>query len=210
METQKFVSLLNDTDNEPSKFETKKWYVINDQNNGEYGDGSENDSCIKFESLCDYSDAYVIMTGDIKVANIGTNTNVAIKNCAPFTRCVTHINDEQIYTAENLYFIMPMYNLLEYSDNYFDTSGSLYEFKRDEYPMNAGRPINFALDNSSPFKYKSGILGEATGGDGDDRSLKNGNIVVPLKYLSIFFRSLEMSLINFKINLELNWSINIV
>ena len=94
METQTFVSLLNDTDNEPSKFETKKWYVINDQNNGEYGDGSENDSCIKFESLCDYSDAYVIVTENIKVANIDTNTNVAIKNCAPFTRCVTHIKIE--------------------------------------------------------------------------------------------------------------------
>ena len=57
------------------------------------------------------------MTGDIKVANVAADTNVAFKNCAPFTRCLTHIYDEHIETAENLDIIMPMYNLLEYSDN---------------------------------------------------------------------------------------------
>ena len=76
------------------------------------------------------------MTGDIKVAGVAANTNVAFKNCAPFTRCVTHINDEHVETAENLDIIMAMYNLNEYSDNYEDSSGSLYQFKRDESPMN--------------------------------------------------------------------------
>ena len=76
------------------------------------------------------------MTGDIKVAGVAANTNVAFKNCAPFTRCVTHINDEHVETAENLDIIMAMYNLNEYSDNYDDSSGSLYQFKRDESPMN--------------------------------------------------------------------------
>ena len=60
------------------------------------------------------------MTGDIKVAAVAANTNVAFKNCAPFTRCVTHINDEHVETAENLDIIMPIYNLIEYSDNYED------------------------------------------------------------------------------------------
>ena len=92
---------------------------------------------------------------------------------------------------------MPMYNLIEYSDNNADSSGSLYQFKRDESPMNnAGNPNNVALDNSTSFKYKGSLLGKATDADGDDRSLKNTKIVVSLKYLSNFFRSLEMPLIN--------------
>ena len=72
METQKIVNLLSDSDNESSKFATRKWYIINDQNNGQYRRGNENDSTIKFETkvikpnLCDYSDAYILVTGDIK------------------------------------------------------------------------------------------------------------------------------------------------
>ena len=102
METQKIVNLLNDSDNESSKF-----YIISNQNNGQYGRGNENDSAIKFETkvikpnLFDYSDAYILVTVDIKVAGVAANTNVAFKNCAPFTRCVTHINHEHVETAEN-------------------------------------------------------------------------------------------------------------
>ena len=129
METQKIVNLLNDSDNESSKFATGKFYVINDRNNGQYGRGNENDATIK-------SDAYILVTGDIKVADVTANTNVAFKNCAPFRRCVTHINDEHVETAENLDIIMPMHNLIEYSHNYADSSGSLYQFKRDESPIN--------------------------------------------------------------------------
>ena len=151
------------------------------------------------------------MTGDIKAADVAANTNVAFKNCAPFTRCVTHINDEHVETAENLDIIMPMHNVIEYSDNYADSSGSLYQFKRDESPMNdAGNPNNVALDNSTFFKYKASFLGKATDADGNDRSLKNTKIVVPLKYLSNCFRSLGMSLLNSKIHLELNWKNNCV
>ena len=131
METQKTVNLLNDSDNEPSKFAKRKWYVINDQNNGQYGRGNENDAAIKFETkiiisnLCDYSDAYIVATGDIKVAGVAANTNVAFKNCASCTRYVTYINDKHVETAENLDIIMPMYNIIEYSENYADSSGSL-------------------------------------------------------------------------------------
>ena len=90
--------------------------------------GNENDSTIKVETkvikpnLCDYSDAYILVTGNIKVAGVAANTNVAFKICALFTRCVTHINDKHVET-ENLDIIMPMYNLIEYSDNYADSSG---------------------------------------------------------------------------------------
>ena len=96
METQKVLNLLNDSDNKYSKFATRKWYIINDQHNEQYGRGNENDSTIKFETkvikpnLCDYSDAYIPMTGDIKIADVAADTNVAFKNCAPFIRCVTH------------------------------------------------------------------------------------------------------------------------
>ena len=95
METQKIANLLNNSDNESSKFVTWKWHIINDQNDGQYGRQKENDSTIKFEAkvikpnLCDYSDAYILVTGDIKVAGVAADTNVAFKNCAPFTRCAT-------------------------------------------------------------------------------------------------------------------------
>ena len=104
---------------------------------------------------------------------------------------------------------MPMYNLIEYSDNYADSSGSLYQFKRDESPTNDdGNPNNVALDNSTSFKYKASILVKIDDADGNDRSLKNIKLVVPLIYLSNFFRSLEMPLIDYKIHLEFNWNKN--
>ena len=118
METQMTVNLFNDTDNESSKFATRKWYVINDQNNTEYGEGNENDSSIKFEakvvksSLCDYSDEYILVTGDITATCSNANARFAFKNCAPFLIYVTHINDEHINTAENLDITMPMDNLI--------------------------------------------------------------------------------------------------
>ena len=123
METQNVVNLLNESDNESSQFATRNSYIINEQNNGQYGRGNENDSTIEVETkvikpnLCDYSDAYIFATGYIKVADVPANTNAAFKNCAPFTRCVTHVNDEHVGTSENLDIIMPVYNLIEYSDN---------------------------------------------------------------------------------------------
>ena len=149
------------------------------KNNGQYGIGNGNASTIKFETkvikpnLCDYSDAYILVTGDIKVAAVAADTTFPFKNCAPFTRCATQINDEHVETAENLDIIMPMYNLIEYSNNYADSSGSLYQFKRDESPTNDdGNLSNVALDNSAFFKYKASLLGKATDADGDDRSIK--------------------------------------
>ena len=101
---------------------------------------------------------------------------------------------------------MPMYNLIEYSDNYADSSGSLLQFKRDELSQTGVINPNVSVTNSSSFKYKTSILGNPN----DTEVLRNEKIVVPLKYLSNFSRSLEMSLINCKIHLELNWSKNCV
>ena len=192
METQEIVNPLNDSNNESSKFVTRKWNIINDQNNGQYGNGDENGSTIKFETkviksnLCDYLDAYIFVTGDIKGIGGNKNTKVAFKSFAPFTGCVTHINDEHVETAENLDIILPMYNLLEYSGNYADFSGSLWQFKRDEQnTKNAGIPNCVTTDNSTSFKYKSNLLKKLVA-DGANRKFKDVKIVVPLKYLSNF------------------------
>ena len=98
METQKIVNLLNDTDNESPRFATKKWYVINDQNNTEYGEGNENDSSINLRQklssqVFPISQMHIFfVTGDITATGGDPNTKVAFKNCAPFRRCVPHIN----------------------------------------------------------------------------------------------------------------------
>ena len=108
MESQKIVNLLNDSDNESSKFASKMWYVIHDQNGTDYGKDNENSISIKFvtknikSSLCDYSDAYILVTGDITATNGDENTDIAFKKCAPFTKYITHINDEHIDTAEDV------------------------------------------------------------------------------------------------------------
>ena len=99
----------------------------NDQNNTDYGQRNESGTTIKFETkviksnLCDYSDAYILVTADITATGGDDNIKVAYKNCAPFTKCVTHINDEHVDGADNLDIIMPMYNSIEYSHNYSDT-----------------------------------------------------------------------------------------
>ena len=87
-----------------------------------------NESSIE-SSLCDYSDAYVLVTGNIAVVGANNNTKVAFKNCAPFTKCRTEINETFIDEAEHINIAMPMYNLIKYSDNYSDTSGNLWYLK---------------------------------------------------------------------------------
>ena len=123
METQKIANF----DNEYSKLPTRKWYVINNQNNTDYGEGNEDSTTVKFETkviksnLCDYSDAHILVTGNMTATGGDVNTRVAFKNCAPFTKRITHINDEQVDNADNFDIIMPMYNLTEYSNNHSGT-----------------------------------------------------------------------------------------
>ena len=210
MEMQKIANLLGNADNESLKFATRKWNVINNQNNTDYGDGDENGTTIIFETkviklnLCDYSDAHIIVTGDITATAGDANTKFAFKNCAPVTNCVTHINDEHVDNPDNLDIVMPMYNLTEYSHNYSDTLGSLWHFKRDEQNMDNENPANVTTADSSSFKYKSSFF--KTLEDNDNGVFKNVKIAVPLNYLSNFWRSSEMPLINYKVHLEINWS----
>ena len=105
--------------------------------------------------------------------------------------------------ANHIYMAMPMYNLIEYSNNYSDTSGSLWQFKRDEIPANNA---DLTIDNCESFKYKAALLGKTSDVvNNTNSSVKEAKIVVPLKYLSNFWRSLEMPLKNCKVYLELNW-----
>ena len=98
------------------KLATRKWYVINDQNNTVYGEGNENGTTVNIETqviksnLCDYSDAYILVIGDITAADSDANTKVAFENCVPFTKCITHINDKHIDTADDNDIVIPMYN----------------------------------------------------------------------------------------------------
>ena len=103
-------------------------------------------------------DGYILVTGSITATGGNANTKVAFKNCASFTKWITHINDEHVDTTDNLDIIMPMYNLIEYCDNYSDISGNLWQFKRDEQNMNNKNPANVTTANSSSFKYKSSIF----------------------------------------------------
>ena len=134
METQKIVNLLNGSDNENSKFATKKWYVIDSESKGNYS----HENPIKFltssleSSLCDYSDAYILVKENITVTGGNVNTKVAFKNCAPFKECRTEINETFVDETEHINIAVSMYNLTECSDNYSDTSGSLWQFRRDE------------------------------------------------------------------------------
>ena len=171
METQKIVHLVNGSDNENSKFATKKQYVIDSESKGNYS----KDEPIKFltrsigSSLCDYSDAYVLVTGNITATPNNAATQVIFKNCAPFEKCRTEKNETFVDEADFINITMPMYNLIEYSNNYSDTSRSLWNFKKDEITNSA----DVTNDNNAPsFKYKSNLNGN-TENNGTKNGVKN-------------------------------------
>ena len=154
MEYQKIANLIDGASNQPSKFRTKNCVEINDESRGTYNVNSQ----VKFKttmlksSLCD---AYILVKGKITITEAGDDAaaiqadgrdeGVAFKNCAPFTNCITEINNTQVDNAKDIDIIMPMYNLIEYSDNYAKTSGSLWQYYRNE-PNN-----NFS--DSETFKF---------------------------------------------------------
>ena len=207
MEYQKIANLLDDNkSNQPSKFRTENWVEINDESRGTYNVNSQ----IKFKttmlksSLCNYSDAYILVKGTITIAGAGADAaarqaderdkGVIFKNRAPFTNCISEINNTQVDNAKDIDIVMPMYNLIEYSDNYAKTSGSLWQYYRDE-------PNNNLADSES-FKFKVKITGKTPNDDNE----KDVEIMVPLKYLINFWRTLELPLINCEVNLILTWS----
>ena len=213
MEYQKIANLIDDTSNQPSKFRTRNWVEINDESRGAYNVNSQ----IKFKttmlksSLCDYSDAHILVKGTISVNNTAaagaaannTNKKVIFKNCAPFTNCIIEIKNTQIDNAKDIDIVLPMYNLVEYSDNYAKTTGSLWQYCKDIPARDANNEITefTSVNTTDSFKFK----GKITSRTGDDGT-KDVEIIVPLKYLSNFCRTLEMPLINCEVNLILTWS----
>ena len=139
-------------------------------------------------------------------ANI-TNKKVIFKNCTPFTDCIIQINNIQVDNAKYIDIVMSMYNLKEYSNNYSKASGSLWQNGKDIPAVDDdGNIVNFNGDNATDsFNFKAKITGQ-TGNDGT----KNVEIMVPLKYLSNFWRTLEMTLSNCEVNLILTLSENCV
>ena len=202
MEYQKMLNLLDNASNQPSKFRTRNWVETNDESRGTY---TSNDTKFKTtmlrSNLCDYTYAYILVKGTITITGAGNDdatkraderdSSVTFKNCAPFTKCISRINNKDIDNARDIDIVVPMYNLIGYSVNYSKTSGSLWQYYKDD-----------PNKNSESFKFKVKITGKTP----DDGNTKDVEINVPLKYLSNFRRILEMPLINCEVNLTLKWS----
>ena len=127
---------------------------------------------------------------------------VIFKNCAPFTNCISKINNTQIENAQYIDTVMPMYNLTEYSDNYSKTSGSLWQYCKDIPAVNnAGNIVDFTATNTTDsFKFKTKITSQTN----NDEEINGVKIMVPLKYLSNFWGTLQIPLINCEVELILN------
>ena len=133
MKYQKIANLLDSASNKPSKFKTRNWVEINDDIRDAYSPNKQIEfitTMLRF-CLCDYSDAYLLVKENISVNNTAaattnnTNKKVIFNNCAPFTNCISKITNTQIDNAKYIDIVITMYKLIEYSDNYSKTSGSL-------------------------------------------------------------------------------------
>ena len=205
MEYQKISNLLESTSDNLSKFRTRNWVEINDESRGNYAN-----SDIRFKTamlrsnLCDYVYSYILVKGAVTITGAGydaaarradeRNKGVAFKNCAPFTKCMSRINNTDIDNAHYIDIEMLMYNLIEYSDNYSKTSGNLWQYYKDD--------PNDNLTDPESFKSKVKITGNTPAAG----NTKDVEIIVPLNYLSNCWRTLEMPLINCEVNLILAWS----
>ena len=209
MEYQKIANLLNNEINQPSKFRRRNWVEINDESRETYtGNSIQFKTTMLRCNLCHYVDAYILVNGRITITGAGDDgaarrpderdKGVTFKNCAPFTKCISRINNTDIDNAQDIDIVMPMYNLIEYSDNYSKTSGSLWQYYKDD--------PNDNITQSESFKSKIKITGKTPAAG----NTKDVEIIVPLKYLSNFWRTLEMLLINCEVNLQLTWSTDCV
>ena len=165
MEYQKIINVLNKTPNQPAKFKTKNQDKINDQSQRTYKENNQTrfTTSMLRSRLCDCSDAYIIVKGTITIANTAdegaanniTSKKVIFKNCAPFTNCISRINNTQVDDAHDIDVVMPMYNLVEYSDNYSKISEILLQYCRDEQALDNNNAIaDFTVSNSITDSFK--------------------------------------------------------
>ena len=162
MEYQKITNLLGTTLDEVPRFITKKWVEVHDQS-GSADDRYKPNKQIRFKTsmlrsdLCDYSDAYIVVKGTVTVTRPNSvlyDKKLAFKNNAPFTSCISKIKNTFIDNAKDLDIVIPMYNLLEYSKNYGKTTGSLWNYYRDEPNSGIGsrnNNINYSIKDSKSF-----------------------------------------------------------
>ena len=198
MDYQKLINLIDNAPNQPSKFKTKNSIKIDDDLPKKYNTNSR----IKFKMLmiesilCDYNDVYMLkepqpIPNTAEVAAVGGPINrnkKMLKNCAPFADCTSEKKNTQLDNVKGIVIVMPVYNLIEYSDNYLKLFGSLLQYFRDEPVLNdAGAIIDFpdADINSASLKLKQKIPGQS-GNDGT----KDIQIMVSFKYLSRFWKTL--------------------
>ena len=172
MEYQKITNLLGNIPDKVSRFITKKWIEVHDQSGtGEDRYKPSKQISIKTSmlrsDLCDYSDAYIAVKGTIAVRRPNFNAydkKPAFKNNAPVNSCITKINNTLIDNAEDLDIVMPVYNLIEYSKNYRKTTGSLWNYYRDEpntgFDGAGSNRRNYSIKNSKSFGYKTSITGK--------------------------------------------------
>ena len=167
--------MLESTSDNPSKFRTRNWVEINDESRGNYAN-----SDIRFKTtmlrsnLCDYADSYILVKGTITITGAGDaaaarqaderDKGVTFKNCAPFVKCISIINNTEIDNDKDIDIVMPMYNLIEYSDNYSKTSGTLWQYYKDD--------PNDNIADSESFKYKVNITGKTSINENTKKILK--------------------------------------
>ena len=167
--------------------------------------------------LCECSGAYIVVKERISVRGTNDakriNKNLTFKNDAPFISCMSNTFNTFIDNAEDLDIVMPMYNLLEYSDNYSMTSGSLWNYYRDEVndDENENDNANNKINNnkaiaSKSFEYTTKIIGSSP----NNNNILDAEVVVSLKYLINFWRCLDLPLIKCEIKLDLRWTKNFV
>ena len=225
------LDITSDNKDSP-RFVTKKWIEVYDQSENNYNPNKEirRNTAMLRSDLCDFSDAYILVKGNITVdkktfaadnfedpnntaANATATNNennnafgekkLIFKNNAPFINCITKNNSIKIDNAEDLDVVMPMYNLLEYSKNYKKTTGSLWNYYRDEPNSSTDNDnITHSILNSKSFDYKANFISSVT----NNNLIKNDvKIVIPLKHLSNFWKNLNIPLINCEVELIFIW-----
>ena len=177
MEYLKIANLSDNASNKPSKFRARNCVEINDDIRGAYSLNTQTTfkTAMPRSILCDYSDAYILAKGNTLVNNTAaegaTATNIDKKviseNCAPFTYCISKINNTQIDNAKYIDIVMPMYNLMEYNDYYSNTSRNLWQYCKEIPAVNDARNIvDFKGTNATDsFNFKTRIAGQ-TNNDG--------------------------------------------
>ena len=198
--------MLNDSSNEESKFAAEKSKTDSQTAKDKYN--QKNSIKLKkkvlnqVSSLCDYSDQFILVTGDIAVT-ADNDLDVAFKNCGPFSTCKAEINDVFIEEVNHIYIAMPItiwLSIVIIIQTHHEVYGSLKEMKFQLILL------IWLLIILNLLNLKQALVGKkANAVNNTNSSVKDTRIVVPLKFLSNFLRLLEISLINCKIYLELNW-----